>query len=96
MNQNCAAGNDGLPVKIIKQVVQHASDVVLSLLNTWYDEEELPQAANSVRLVPLPKVHDAAPDVSQWRPIAVNNALVHVYLYGIAEKLNTVVSPVLH
>ncbi|KAI1849027.1 hypothetical protein JX265_013677 [Neoarthrinium moseri] len=87
-----AAGEDGLPVMVWKQVWPVVKERVLSLFQLSLDTGELPHQWRQAKIIPLKKAEK--PDYAKakaWRPISLLSTLGKILESVIAERLSYLV-----
>ena len=51
MGRNTAAGPDGIPAEFFKEVDEERAEQLTVVLNPWWEDEDIPEAALTARVV---------------------------------------------
>lgn len=83
-----AAGEDGLPAVVWKQIWPAVKDRVLLLFQTSLDEGEIPEQWRNAKIIPLKKPNKGNYTAAKaWRPISLLSTLGKALEAVIAERI---------
>ena len=84
-----AAGEDGLPAVVWKQIWPAVKDRVLLLFQTSLDEGEIPEQWRNAKIIPLKKPNKGNYTAAKaWRPISLLSTLGKALEAVIAERIS--------
>ena len=73
-----APGPDGIPMEFYKAMNFEMKYEILTILNHWWNEEDIPEEALKARVVLLYK-KGATSDIENYRPISLLNSMVKIF-----------------
>lgn len=88
LKNNKSPGLDKIPNEILKNLPESCLIRLTSLLNSFLNDEDIPKSLKQIELIPLPKKGDLQ-DPSNYRGIALCNAISKVYTQILANRLTT-------
>ena len=78
IKNDCSTGDDGIPIRYIKPVVDDITSPVVNIIINCIDKNDFPTAWKIARVCPIPKI-DNPIDVTKYRPISVLCILSKVF-----------------
>ena len=81
-----AAGPDGLPIDIFKELNPNGHNMILHLLNTWWNGEQLSPEITQAHVVLIFKKGNKA-DLGNYRPISLLNSVYKIYTTILQQRL---------
>ena len=78
IKNDCSTGDDGIPIRYIKPVVDDITSPVVNIIINCIDKNDFPRAWKIARVCPIPKI-DNPIDVTKYRPISVLCILSKVF-----------------
>ena len=81
-----AAGPDGLPIDIFKELNPNGQNMILHLLNTWWNGEQLSPEITQAHVVLIFKKGNKA-DLGNYRPISLLNSVYKIYTTILQQRL---------
>ena len=70
IKNDCSTGDDGIPVRYIKPVVDNITSPMVNIINDCIDKNVFPTAWKVARVCFIPKIGNPK-DVTEYRPISV-------------------------
>ena len=86
IKNDCSTGDDGIPIRYIKPVVDDITSPVVNIIINCIDKNDFPRAWKIARVCPIPKI-DNPIDVTKYRPISVLCILSKVFERVILTQL---------
>ena len=87
-----AAGPDGIPVDIFKELDLDGLMILQHLLNDWWNGKEIPIEVTQAQVVLIFKEGNKA-DLGNYRPISLLNATYQIYTTILQKRLAEVLDP---
>ena len=89
-----AAGPDGLPLDIFKELDETGHQLILDLLNKWWNGQDIAPDILQAQVVLIYKKGNKA-DLGNYRPISLLNSLYKLYTSILQKRLSKVLDPYL-
>ena len=86
VKSDCATGDDGIPIRYIKPVVDDITSPMANIIKNCIDKNVFPTSWKKARVRPIPKI-DNPKDVTKYRPISVLCVLTKVFERLILTQL---------
>ena len=84
-----AAGPDGLPLDISKELDETGHQLILDLLNKWWNGQDIAPDILQAQVVLIYKKSNKA-DLGNYRPISLLNSLYKLYTSILQKRLSKV------
>lgn len=93
---NKAPGPDGIPTKLIKEVILTNTDLVLKVLNSLIEMGEFPKIWKCAKVVLLEKPKKNKEDETSYRPICLLNTMGKLYEGILNQRLIKEIGGLMH
>ena len=93
LKQGKAAGPDGIPVHIFKELDLDGLMILQHLLNDWWNGKEIPIEVTQAQVVLIVKNKGNKADLGNYRPISLLNATYKIYTTILQKRLAEVLDP---
>ena len=87
-----AAGPDGLPADIFKELDKEGLKLIQNIFNDWWNGKEVPIETTQAQVVFIFKKGNKA-DLGNYRPISLLNTTYNIYTTILQQRLATALDP---
>ena len=89
LKRNKASGPDGVPTYVFKEMEEPQLELILALLNIWWNGQETPDSLTQAQVILLYKKGDNN-NLSSYRPISLLNTMYKILTTLLQQRLSEV------